>query len=122
MEPRWQKKTSKRVLKYGLYPTGPQVAQMASGGRLLKPFGGSFLIIYVKKWLNRVLVGRFGPRICENGACGFWEAYGTPPGAQNGDKKFKNGEKCKKSEIRKFRKITYLAALFFRVGGMGAAS
>ena len=95
---------------------------MASGGRLLKPFGDSFLIIYAKKWLNRVLVGRFGPRVCENGAYGFWEAYGTPPGAQNGHKKFKNSEKCKKSKIRKFRKIPYLAALFFRVGGMGAAS
>ena len=53
----------------------------------------------VKKWSNRVLVGRFGPRVCENGAYGFWEAYGTPPGAQNGHKKIKNSEKYKKSEI-----------------------
>ena len=53
----------------------------------------------VKKWLNRVLVGRFGARVCENGAYGFWEAYGTPPGAQNGHKKIKNSEKYKKSEI-----------------------
>ena len=53
----------------------------------------------VKKWSNRVLVGRFGPRVCQNASHGFWEAYGTPPGAQNGHKKFKNSEKLENPKI-----------------------
>ena len=67
--------------------------------------------------MNWVWVGRFDAIDPGSGAYGFWEAFESPPGFQNGPEKIKNSKKNKRNQkTRKFQKIPYSAALFFQVG------
>ena len=58
----------------------------------------------VFRWLKWVAVGRYGLSMGGNESYGFWEAFGTPPGPQNG-KKIEKSRKSggKKRKIRKKR-------------------
>ena len=51
----------------------------------------------VFRWLKWVAVGRYGLSMGGNESYGLWEAFGTPPRAQNGHQKSKNPENLGKS-------------------------